>query len=495
MSAPAATLLALSLALTFTAPVHALTADEAEARGAAAIRREALLVTDAWLAAPARGGRLAGSPGYRQAAHEMARRFASAGLSPGGDRGWFQHVDVEENDVRACALEVADADGTWRTLRHGPDYTVRGLSGSGRVEAPVVFAGYGMTWPERGYDDYAGLDARGAVVLVIKENPPFSVDSSGWGDRALTRPRARAAAAHGARALLVVPSPLAAHPQAPIASMLEGPGPQDSGFPALQVAAAVGESLVARTGARLGALQSAIDSTHAPHSRSLPVRVRLRVDARYHAAAPSMNVVGVLPGSDPALRGQCVVIGAHLDHVGTQAGLVFRGANDNASGASTVLEVARAFHAAGVAPRRTVVFALFTSEECALQGSRRFVERPPVPRDSIVAYLNVDCVGVGDSLQVGGGGTWKRLWRTARDADGREAHRMLEATWPGGGADATAFAEHGIPCAYFASHPSYTWLHLPGDTPQTLEPGLLEAIARTVFRTAWVLAQGAPVRD
>ncbi len=467
----------------------------AEDQGAAAITREALMTTDTWLAAPQMAGRLAGSPQYLRAAHEMARRFAAAGLAPAGDDGFFQHLDIEYNDIRTCRLAVVEANGARRPLRIGPDYTCRGLTGSATIENQVVFAGYGMSWPERGYDDYAGLDVRGKIVLVFKDAPPFQVDSTGWGARTLTRPRQRAAAAHGALALLIVPAPNQAHPQRPIASMLEGPGPENSAFPALQIDVPVAEGFATGAGHSLRWLQSAIDSTHAPHSLALPARVRVEVQARYTEKQGSLNVVGRIEGSDPALRGQCVVVGAHLDHVGRQDGLTFRGANDNASGAASVLEIARAFARTGERPRRTVIFALFSSEESGLFGSLHFVEHPPVPRDSIVAYLNLDCVAVGDSIEVGGGKTWTRMWALAHAADERESRHLMNETGPGGGADAAPFSDRGIPIAYFASHPSYTHLHLPSDTPETLNPALFESLARTAFRTAWAIAQGAPTRE
>ena len=462
-----------------------------EERGAASIHAADLMLTDRWLASPAMAGRLAASPEYLRAAHEMATRFAAAGLEPAGEDGFFQHLDVEYNEIRSCSLGWSREGRAWRTFAHGPDYTCRGLSGSATLEAPVVFAGYGLSEPAHGYDDYAGLDARGKIVLVIKEAPPFRVDSTAWGERTLTRPRARAARAHGAVGLLIVPSPNTAHPQQPIASMLEGPGPQDEAFPAMQVSVAAAESLVAGTGARLGALQAAIDSSHAPHPLPLPARVRMAVAARYTAAKGSLSVVGRVSGSDPALARECVVVGAHLDHVGRQAGLVFPGANDNASGASAVLQLARAFAAAGERPKRTVYFCLFSSEESGLFGSLHFVAHPPVPLANVVAYLNMDCVGVGDSLEVHGGETWQTLWAVVRAADAAGDSRvLLPHSGTGGGADAQPFSDRGIPTAYFASHPSYTHLHLPTDTPETLNPSLFEAISRTAFRTAWRIGQG-----
>jgi aminopeptidase YwaD len=481
--------LIVGLLLGSTLPATAATAPR-EAPASGRIRAAELMKTVEWLAAPGRHGRLAGGPGYMSAAREMARRFRGLGLRPGGEDGFFERLDVEHEQIDSCALALVDADGVAHPLRLGPDFVCRGLSGSGDVTAPVVFAGYGVSRPESGYDDYAGLDARGRIVLVLKPAPPFRLDTLGWGESLLPRPRARVAAAHGAKGLLLVAADDPEGLTKPIGSVLEGEGPRLEGFPSMVVDLPVAEELLAGGGPGLAAVKAAIDSTRQPRSRELVLGARMSVRARYDARRPSVNVVGLLPGADPALRGQAVVVGAHLDHVGEQAGLLFPGANDNASGAAAVLALADAFARGGVRPRRTVVFALFSSEESGLFGAKRFVERPPVPLDHVVAMLNLDCVGVGDSIQLGSGKTSPKLWQLARDLDAGGRRLSVADTWGGGGADATPFAERHVPTLYFASKFSYPHLHRPDDTPDTLAPPLYEALVRLAYRTAWAVADG-----
>jgi hypothetical protein len=462
----------------------------AEFPGLETIRAADLMKTVKYLASPRLAGRLAGTPGYMAAARELAARFHRLGLRPAGDEGFFQRLDVEYAEIDTCRLALVSPDGATHELKLGPDFVARGLTGSGDFTAPVVFAGYGVSVPERGYDDYAGLDARGKVVLAFKVPPPFPLDSIGWGDRTMPRPRGRVAAEHGARGLLLVAS---ADPEGltkPIGSVLEGPGPQDEHFPRLMVDVPVAQEMLAATGLRLADLKAAIDSTRQPQSRGLNASVRVGVEARYQAKQPSVNVIGILEGSDSALRDQVLVIGAHLDHVGSQGDIYFPGANDNASGAAAVMAIARAFAHGSAHPKRSVVFVLLSSEESGLDGAKRFVERPPVPLGKIVAYLNLDCIAVGDSIQLGSGKTSPRLWQLARDLDARGARLSVEDTWGGGGADATPFAERGIPTLYFASRFSYTHLHQPGDTPGTLNPPLYEALTRLVYRTACKVAEG-----
>ena len=452
------------------------------------IRSAELMKTVEFLASKPLAGRLAGSPGYWKAASAMAARFQALNLAAGGINSFFQPLEIEYETIPTCRLAIVDAAGSKHELRLGPDFTCRGLTGSGRFTAPVVFAGYGVS-DSGGYDDYAGLDVRGKIVLLLKEPPPFRRDSSGWGRDLLPRPKARIAAAHGARAMLLVSRPLQPEPQAPIGSMLEGDGPENERFPMLQVSDSVAQLVLKPAGLDLRALEAEIDSTRTPHSRALDVSAEIDVRAHYRARQPSANVVGILYGTDPKLTEEALVIGAHLDHVGSQGSIYFPGANDNASGAAGVVAVAEAF-ARGPRPRRTVIFALFTSEESGLDGSKRFVEHPPVPLDKIVAYFNLDCVGRGDSIRVGGGTRSPQLWRIARDLDAKSTRLMVETSGSGGGADAAPFAAKRIPTLYFDTKNSYTFLHLPGDAPGTLNPPLYEALVRLVYGTAWRVAQG-----
>lgn len=459
------------------------------------ITADALVARVEWLASPALAGRLAGSPGYAAAARAAADEFALLGLRPAGTPAgsWFQEIEVEYNPIERCGLTIELPGGNVRELELGREFACRGLTGSGTFHAPVAFVGYGLSEPERGYDDYAGIDVRGHVVLAFKEPPPFQPDSTGWGERWMPRPKGLVAAAHGAIGLIVVPRPNQERPQWPIGSMLEGDGRHDAGFPRLQIDVASAEEIVA--GSRLGLreLQSRIDSTRAPASVLLRASVGIDVRAAYEPRQKSASVIGMLEGADPALRDEVIVLGAHLDHVGQQGPVYYPGANDNASGVAAVMAIAKALATAGTRPSRTLLFGLWTSEEAGLFGARQFVRDPAVSRERIVAYLNFDCVGHGDSIQIGGGEAYRALWEAARRIDRAGRGLVIDETWGGGGADAEPFEEAGIPNLYFASHFSYTHLHRPSDTPATLDPGTLEAVARLGASLAWTLAEeGVP---
>jgi Zn-dependent M28 family amino/carboxypeptidase len=208
-----------------------------------------------------------------------------------------------------------------------------------------------------------------------------------------------------------------------------------------------------------------------------------------------MNVVAMIEGSYAKLKEEFVIVGAHLDHVGSQAGLLFPGANDNASGSAAVLEIAEAFVKGGVQPKRSVVFVLFASEEQGLCGAKHFVESWKKGYDKITAMINLDCVGYGDSIQVGNGKSAPELWKIANQIDETSFNSMVDRTWSGGGADATPFHEKGIPCLYFVTTNSYDHLHLPTDKVETLNPVLYEKVVRLAHLTVLEVANGNYERE
>jgi Zn-dependent M28 family amino/carboxypeptidase len=195
------------------------------------------------------------------------------------------------------------------------------------------------------------------------------------------------------------------------------------------------------------------------------------------------------------LKDEYLVIGAHLDHVGSQAGLIFPGANDDASGSAAVIALAKAFQNSDDKPKRSILFVLFASEEQGLFGSKYFVENLKVDTEKVVAMFNLDCIAYGDSIQVGNGKSSPTLWNLAERIDFENNQLMIRETWNGGGADLTPFYEKGIPGLYFVSKYSYDHLHLPTDTPETLNPYLYEKIAKLAYLTAKEIVDGNYKRE
>ncbi len=464
------------------------------ARGLRAITAEAMLADVEILAGPDFSGRLSGDPGYEAAARWCARRFDRLGLVPGGDNGTFlQRLTIEYNQIQGTpTLLVTGPDAEAVAAELGRDFTCRGFTGSGTVDAPVVFAGYGLSSPHLGYDDYGGLDVQGKVVLVYKRLPSWSPDTLSW-DAWHGTPRGKAAIArqHGAAAILWFDAPRegdwAPH-RGPIGSVMHGGGAYLPDMPHLEIDIALADRLLGRTG-EAQRLQAAIDSLRSPRSRALASRATLSVQAFYDPARETCNVIAVLPGGDPVLKDEALIIGAHLDHVGRQSpDIYFPGANDNASGTAAVLRLAEAFRSAGQAPRRSVVFVLFAGEESGLVGSEFHAANPLFATDRTVAMFNFDCVACGDSIRIGGGESAPELWQIARALDAEGANRTVAATWPGGGADATPFFALGIPTLYWVTTSGYAHLHAVTDTPATLNGPLYADLVKLAFRTAWAVA-------
>ncbi len=467
------------------------TLDAAEA----SITERDLLERVAFLASDELAGRLPGTRGYRLAAEAAAQEFAELGFQPGGDNGYFQTLHVESNEV--VGHPIFKLSSSSDSYQLGEDYVFRGFTGQGNVDAQVVFCGYGLSQPENGYDDYSGVDAEGKIVLVFKQAPSWKLENGdGWGHQHYPRPKAKNAADHGARAVLLVSKPNDKNPQPIIGSVMHGDGEQVGNVPVLQINLEVAADLLASTGYSLKDLQTQIDESKTPHSLQTHTQVKIDVATHYKKAAETWNVVGILPGSDPDLKTETFVLGAHLDHVGKQAQhALFPGANDNASGSAALMEIAEAFTRSPKPPKRTLVFVLFSAEEQGLFGSNYFVNNPVRPLNDTVAMFNFDCVAYGDSIRVYGGKSNPLLWGRALQLDALDQNLMTPVTGKGGGADATAFHEADLPTLYFVTTNGYTHLHRTTDTVETLNGPLFEAITRLGYRTAAWVASGDYQRE
>ncbi|MBI4246496.1 MAG: M20/M25/M40 family metallo-hydrolase [Candidatus Rokubacteria bacterium] len=455
------------------------------------------------LSAPEMEGRAAGTPGADRAARHVARVFQEAGLQPGGPGGYVQAFEVPTGVKLGAPTALELLAPARRALGLGRDFVPLAVSADGDETGEVVFVGYGITAPALGYDDYAGVDVRGKIALALTGEPrgrdpasPFRrPEAYHFSERSHKIINARE---HGARAVLLV-----AHPAAPAETLpaLRGIS-QPWGILAASVTRAVAETLVAPAGGRLGDLAQAIDGALAPRSAALggvQVRVQIRL---VRERGPTANVLGVLPGTDPALRGEAIVVGAHYDHLGRggegslapeQLGAVHPGADDNASGTAAVMALARAFAAAGGAPR-TLVFAAFSAEEMGLLGSAHYVRQPVIALDHTILMVNLDMVGrLRDGrLYVGGVDSGSGLRRTAADAGQALGLRAELRGDPFTPSDHTAFYAAGRPVLFLftGAHADY---HRPTDTWEKIDAqGLRTVVAFAARVIAAVAAAPAP---
>jgi hypothetical protein len=456
-----------------------------------------LMKTVTFLSSKELGGRLSGSEGYNKAASYMANEFSKLGLKPFGDSAYYQKLNVEYNEIYPpVKLNLMENGKISKEYKLGKDFVCRELTGSGHVTAPVVFCGYGLSKPEFGYDDYAAADVKGKIVIVFKPNPSWKMnDTSNWGN-GYPRFKAKLAKEHGAVGMLIVSLPNDAKPQKTIISVLEGGGEDDENFPQFHIDIMVADEILQGSGFTLKDLQTKIDSSKQPFAVQTASIIEMEIHAKYAKEKPTINIIGKLEGSNPNLKNEYVVVGAHLDHVGEQAGEIYApGANDNASGSAAVLEIARAFAQGKIKPKRSIIFVLFASEELGLIGSKYFVDHSPVPLEKITAMINLDCIGYGDSIQVGNGKSSPNLWKIARHQDSLFTKMMVDATWNGGGADAGPFHDKGIPAAYFVTTNSYAHLHYMTDEPETLNKSLFEKITKLAYYTAFEVVQGRYNRE
>ncbi len=445
------------------------------------------------LSAPEMEGRGSGTPGADRAARHISRIFQEAGLRPGGDAGGFlQPFQVPTGIRLGSPNALALLAPVTRPLALGQEFTPLAVSANGSEVGDLVFVGYGTTAPDLHYDDYAGLDVRGKIVLAMGREPgaqdpasPFRrPEAYHYSQRSHKIINARE---HGARGILLVTHPAAESDAFPALRGLSQPW----GILAASITLALADSLLAPSGKRLADLADAIDRTLTPHSFPLAgARVRLEVNL-IRERGTAANVVGILPGTDPRLKDEAIVIGAHYDHLGRggegslapdQVGVVHPGADDNASGTAAVMALAKAFAAAGGSPR-TLVFVAFAGEEMGLLGSTHYVKQPAFPLGKTVLMVNLDMVGrLRDSkLYVAGVDSGTGLRRLVADtADGLRLSLQLRGD-PFSPSDHTAFytAERPVLFLFTGAHGDY---HRPTDTWEKLNPQGLETVTAFAAR-------------
>jgi hypothetical protein len=489
-----------------------------------------LMATIRFLASNRLEGREAGERGLEVAADYLVSRFQALGARPVGGEGFRQSFRLRyrfltEDEQFSVAREVG-AGLSRREFELRRDFVPFAFSEEGEVEAPLAFAGYGIVAPEFGWDDYAALGkqgARGKIVVVFRNEP----DQDGEHGRdffdgkettlhASLRQKAREAAAHGAVGLIVVDGPASQE-------VLENPSssaalrtriteaqrelerddpdrprtrPDIPGHDApLGVVAVHASQELLRWLDRerdWAALQQQMDDDRKPAALDFPDASARIVHDVYTELRDTANVLAVVPGSDPELREEYVLVGGHYDHVGKddRNDDIYNGADDNASGTATVVAVAEAFAALEEPPRRSTIFVAFAAEEKGLLGSDWFARNPPVPLENIVAAINLDMVGrndegeisiVGRDMMPELAGIFDRyageVGLTLNDDAGAGAGRSDNASlWLGGIPTVSLFS---------GTHEDY---HEPSDTADKIVPGKVRAVARLAFLVAWEIA-------
>jgi len=364
-----------------------------------------------FLASDAMRGREAGSPEFAIAAQYVAAQFYAAGLRPGGDDGGYLQK------VPLIAYQPADRGNfVWTapggqplTLVFGEDFvpSPNPAKEETSLTAPVVFVGYGIVAPDYKRDDYRGVDVKGKIVAFVG-GAPANYDGEERAFFAGAPTKARIAAEHGAIGAIQIESPRTGRGNLPFAAVSRvwdrervtwASGKITGGTDGVPMLGVVSMAAAAKmfAGATIGwdQLRKAADSDNAafrPVALKGSLSVAIKTEKR---PLPSSNVIGLLPGSDPKLQDEIVILSAHLDHIGVGApdksgDTINNGAEDNAIGIASLIEEAKRFVASGKPPRRTILFLAVTAEEKGLVGSDYFANNPTVPLKSIVADVNLD---------------------------------------------------------------------------------------------------------
>jgi hypothetical protein len=369
-----------------------------------------------FLSSDAMEGRRSLERGSETAIQWIASEFSKAGLKPAAGDSYLQTVPIieftAERNLTSLTVTHAGKSETFRGMDANAAFANDGLGSGG-----VVFAGFGITAPELNYDDYAGIDAKGKVVVIFNHEPQEADANSVFNGIGNTRYannnyKLFNAQRHGAVALVTMPDPghtgplrgapapeggggrgqqgPSLRPRIPTEALAEG-GPS---IPLFTVSARVGEDLFGIAGKTGKDLQAAIDGKGAPASFEIPgTRIEYQTATSERRRANSYNVVGWIEGSDPVLKAETVIFSGHFDHDGIGPAGILHGADDNGSGTVGVVALAHAFAANPVKPKRSMLFVVFAAEERGLLGAYYYVSHPLRPLETTRVEVNFDMIG------------------------------------------------------------------------------------------------------
>jgi hypothetical protein len=460
----------------------------AVALGALAQQPDRLQKYVKYLSSDALEGRRTGTKAATSAARYIAAEFSRLKLKPltsgylqkfpyvagvklgKGNRFLVSHGVTPESPV---AIERTETD--WRPLA---------FSSSATVDGGLVFVGYGITASELNHNDYANGIATGKIAIALQGTSDSANPHSQFARFEGIRWKAVAARNAGAKALVVIASAPNFNDDR-LTKLTYDNSAGDAGLPVVVVSRQAAERLLARSSLTLAQLEQS------PASQPLKSDLSLTTDV-VHEVVPAYNVVGMIEGSDPILKNEVIIIGAHYDHLGLggegslapTSGEIHHGADDNASGTAGVLELARLFSSQKPKPKRTIVFMAFGGEEEGLLGSNYYVSHPLLPLANTVAMINMDMIGrMKDSkLVIGGVGTAKE-WRDMMAADTEKSFQLTLNEDGFGPSDHSSFYAKQIPVLFFwtGTHNDY---HKPSDTFEKInyddEARILAMVARIV---------------
>jgi len=483
-----------------------------------------------WLAAPERAGRRTLTPGFEKSVEWAAAKFKEWGVKPAGENGtYLQAVPMSGTYVATTGIPELVVDGRTFYFKDG-DFALDSRSTPGTNAAgEIVFVGYGISAPEKGLDEYAGLDVKGKIVLALKGSPkdapaargmfgaapPEPKSAETWTAESTNSAKVMRAFEKGAAAIMLFdparlsPSAASATAGPPLAIAGGGMGqaldPAALTRPFLSVTdvdVRVFRQVMFRDPqesprafvARIDQVRRDIKNK-TPRSKATGVKAQVKGFAtstfygEKYKNNISHNVLGKVEGTDPKLKNQYIVVGGHMDHMGVTNGVIYPGADDDASGTATAMEMARlvAANAATIKPKRTIIFGLWCGEEQGLVGSNYWGEHPTdgVTMDNVVANFNNDMVGLGEGIGAPGALNFPAIFDVImKNQDPDVAKAVHPSTSGPGGSDYSTFIEKGIEALALMTdggigHPDY---HDSGDRSDRIDAEMLRKNGQFVLQ-------------
>ncbi len=448
-----------------------------------------------YLASDELAGRLAGTAGAEKAAAYVAREFEKQGLTPAPGKQSrlqsFTFISGVELGADNRLSVVAEP------LELKRDFMPTSFSLTGDFQGPAIFAGHGISAPALKYDDYQNIEVKDRFVFVLRYGPEGNNPHGQFHRQHALRYKALTAREKGARGIVYVDDE-EQFSKSTLSKLRYDADFADSGIAALSISLPKARELFKRAGLDLDALKKEIASTKKPVTRDLP-QIQLAFHCELRKLTPTTaNVVGVLEGSDPVLKNEAIVIGAHYDHIGLgdlgslaegSGRQIHNGADDNASGTAGLIELARISARERANLKRSLVFVAFSAEEEGLLGSKHYVSSPAFPLEKTVAMINMDMIGrmKDDRVIVGGSGTspqWKELLPGLKPTN-------LDLKFQDDGygpSDHASFYAKDIPVLFFFTgvHQDY---HRPSDDTEKISLQGASKVLELVLKTAHALSQ------
>ncbi len=428
-------------------------------------------------------GRLAGSPEYMEVAAYVAGLLETWGIEPLGDDGtYFQYFEWPYSEVFSKGEVNLYRDGEVFTLSAPEDYFPGANSANGSITAEVIFAGYGISAPHLGYDDFENIDVSGKIVMIAGGTPytGSNIDTLNlWGPYSSGRKKMEIAYQKGARGVLYL-------------DKLASPGtPYHPDFFYAHIDSHVTEKIL---GQPVADMLADIRSEFTPASFPTGFTAKIASETRYYESGVTANVIGYLPGNDPELKNEAIILGAHLDGQG-YLGMHFPGALDNASGVADILAAAKALARSKGQMKRSVVFIFFGAEEVGLVGGTVYCDNPAFSPDQTLLFMNLDMVGNGEGIALWHGESYPELLEHFQKNNEKYIGRSLrsnEGRMPVGRprTDGLVFMQYGFRTFHVGTtdrvNPLY--YHDPRDVPENLVPEIMRDVARLLFLGVFDLA-------